>query len=330
MPGPEELFFAEDLEQWKTLIETFSNDDPHATKVRPLSLAAFYNLFLRNDFLHLEISVTPLQLRLLLCTIQTQVMQYSATNRFIPDDDRFTHSSVILTPSNTSRLRQEEIESLLVKWYMVQERNLNMKPPCQMTTASLVMYHLVWIELLICQEDVQMVAGRDGYTAGGGFLGPLKRWAESKQALKAIAHAGQIFRIVSCADTEISLPIWWPVAVLRIVLILWCYSVGLRLATGSAAGIDDVMLSKASMVALNDPNQMFHMHGRELRVGEGIPCLQDLQGKLVPLHQITDVIDTCLDLFGTDEASHYPLCESVGQFLVDLKRHSFPYRSTDA
>lgn len=151
------------------------------------------------------------------------------------------------------------------------------------------MYHLIWIELLVCSEDIQMIARKEGYSTGRAFLRPLQQWAQSEMSLKAVAHAGQVYQILATRDKQqIPLPIWWPVALSRIALAMWCYTVGLYVATGSPSGIEGVMQNKAPLIPVNDLDAKLSMYGKVLHAGEGLPCLRNLHGKLVPLYRVDE------------------------------------------
>lgn len=73
MPVSDELFLLDSEDQWRDLVTEWARNIQPSTKLHPPSLASFYRLFLRHDFLDLELSVTTLQLRLLLCPIQAQI-----------------------------------------------------------------------------------------------------------------------------------------------------------------------------------------------------------------------------------------------------------------
>lgn len=327
MPTTDTLVLADNQHQWKELVDRWSQEDVPLTRLQPPSLSAFYYLFLRNDFLHLDLCITAFQLRLLLCTLQTQVAQFAQSNRFIPEDDRFPGGFNQMLSLSSSILRQEELGGLLAKWHIAQERVFDAHADSQLSLSCRLMYHLVWLELLICYDDVQMVVGREGYLAGKSYLPALQRWSHSPSALKSLAHVGQIFNILSSTRTRALLPIWWPVALSRIALVAWSYTTGVSLEWGHVAGIDESLLHKAPLIALNDLEQGPSMHGRVLQTGEGLPCLRDSCNTLIPVYKTEKVLDACIVLLELEERS-LPLCEKVKRFLGDVKRAGMPYSSS--
>jgi hypothetical protein len=326
MPVSDELFLLENEKDWADLVDKWSNETWPTTTLHPPSLIEFYRLFLRHDFLHLNLYVTPLQLRLLLCAVQTQVSQYSENYRFIPIDERFSSSASVGRASDYMQLRRlEELESMLVKWNILAERVFETQSSTELRVTCLLMSQLVWLELYICFDDVQLIAGKEGYKVGRAYLTQLQQWAQSSDARKAIAHAGNVIRILQAGGGDLLRPVWWPIAVSRVALITWCYVVGLYLSTGNTTGIDNDMLSRASLILLNDLTTDFNPHGRLLHPGEGIPCIQTIYETVIPLHDIPALFDFYIQLLEDSKMPDTPILQSSRQFLLDIKNCGIPY-----
>lgn len=329
MPDSDELFFAGSESSWRNLLNKRRHEDDRSTKLHPPSLATLYYLFQRHDFLHMELNITPLQLRLLLCTIQTQVIDHSMNNRFSAVEDQFGSPPRFHAEKNSAFLRQEELENMLTKWHVLKRRVVGSAWQTQAGIACMLVYHLIWLELYICHDDVQSIAGKDGHTAAKPLLPQLQRWAHSSSARKAIARVGQIFKLLQSSggngSNAVLRPVWWPLAVSRVALLVWCYGVGLRLSTGSTAGVDEAMLARSPTIILNDPEEDLDAHGKVIHEGEGIPCILAADGKLMPLHCISDFFDMCLKILKDGKSKSSPLHESVHVFLADMKRCGIPY-----
>lgn len=326
MPVSDELFLLETEEEWVDLTNEWANGGHPATSLHPLSLAEFYRLFLRQDFLHLNLYVTPLQLRLLLCTLQAQVSQYSERYRFIPLEEAFESQTAGTAASESLQLHQlEELENMLVKWSISAERVFATQFRSELKVACLLTAQLVWLELYICFDDVQLIAGKAGYEIGRPYLPQLQQWAQSSSARKAIAHAGNVIRILQVYGNDSRRPAWWPVAVSRVALIMWCYIVGLYLCTGNTAGVNDEMLRRADLISLNDPNKEFNPQGRVLQPGEGIPCIEDSYKNLIPLHEIPALFDYFIRILEGSKGPDTPILQSSSQFLRDIKSCGIPY-----
>ncbi|KAH8703173.1 hypothetical protein BGW36DRAFT_368926 [Talaromyces proteolyticus] len=326
MPVSDELFLLEKEENWADLVDKWSNEGWPTTTLHPPSLPEFYRLFLRHDFLHLNLYVTPLQLRLLLCAIQPQVSQYSESYRFIPLEERFSSSSSVSGAGDFMQLRQlEELENMLVKWNILAERVFAAQPGADLKVSCLLISQLMWLELYICFDDVQLIAGKEGYKVGRPYLTQLQQWAQSSYARKAIAHAGNVIWILQTSGDDYLRPVWWPVAVSRVALIMWCYIVGLYLSTGNTTGIDDDMLRRAPLISLNDPTTDFNPHGRILQPGEGIPCIQTICKTLIPLHDVPALFDFYIEVLEDSKRPDTPILQSSRQFLLDIKGCGIPY-----
>ncbi|KFY16146.1 hypothetical protein V491_05433 [Pseudogymnoascus sp. VKM F-3775] len=325
MPISDELFLVDNEVQWANLVSEWAKDEQATTKLHPPSLTTFHYLFLRHDFFHLQLSVTPLQLRLLLCTIQAQVTQYSQSHRFVALEERFMSSTALVGCGDFMQLhQQEEFENMLVKWNILAERVFAPQSNSELKVTCLLVSQLVWLELSICFDDVQLIAGKEGYKIGRLYLPQLQQWAQTSSARKAIACAGNVMKILQTSGDDLR-PVWWPVAVSRVAMVMWCYSVGLYLSTGSTAGVDDSVLSRVPLISLNDPEKDFDPRGRLLQPGEGIPCIQDSHGTLFPLHKVPELFDHCIQILEDSKGPDSPILESIRQFLQDIKNCGIPY-----
>ena len=282
-------------------------------------------MFLRDDFLHLDVVITPLQLRLLLCAIQTQVVQHAQTARFVTMENVPADLSMPSTSSSFAVLRHEELQNLLVRWYILRKRILGPSNVSEVAVACTLMYHLISMELHICFDDVQLLAGKDGLEGGKLIISPFQRWAKSSSCLKAIAHAGQVIKVLQCKDYDILRPLWWPVAVYRAALVLWSYAVALSLAAIDDTGKDESPSSGTHFMSVNNKAEEVGPYGKVVQLGEGVPCLSASQGALVPLHQISDILSISLEILEDGKDRSTPLCGSVQELLQDIQRCGIPY-----
>ena len=333
MPGPDVEFFADSEIKWKELKQQRESTNKQSNKVQPPSLAALYWLFLRDDFLYLSIDITPLQLRLLQCAVQTQVIQYAQTARFMNVEKLLPGvvlSSNITSHSTTfAQLRHEELQGLLVKWYVLSKRVLTPETSSELAVTCTLMYHLASMELYICFDDVQLLAGKHGFAAGKDILPQFQRWAASPLSMKAIAHAGQVIRtlqkLFASDDPDALLPLWWPVAVSRVALVLWSAAIAdavlEREKTAERAGSGNL----PRLISINDMSEEAGPYGKVVQHGEGTPCLSSQDGSLVPLSQIGDFLSICLDILERGMLRSTPLRESVYRFLQDIKGCGNPY-----
>ncbi|KAJ5355919.1 hypothetical protein N7517_010528 [Penicillium concentricum] len=327
MPVSDELFLLDNEDQWREMLADWTGDTNSSTKIHPPSLASIYRMFLRHNFFNLKLSVTPLQLRLLLCPIQTQVIQYSQRYRFVPMEEGFESSTPVPETAEFVRLhQQEELEKTLVKWNLLSEQVFDGLPPCQSQTTPLLLSQLVWVELYICFDDVQLIAGKDGFEVGKTYLPQLQRWAQSPSAWKAIARAGNVVRILQSSQDR---PVWWPIAVSRIALVMWCYAVGLYSPIGNVGGVNSTSSSAGSLIVLNDPTRDMTTHGRNIHPGESIICIQDSDGLHIPLHDVPRIFDFYIQMLDDSKSLNSPLLNSSRNFLQDIKDCGIPYAEAE-
>lgn len=336
MPSPENMFSASTADQWRAARIVHEHEMKAVDfDSSSLSLAGLYHLFDRQDFLGQRIIATPLQLRLLLCALQTQVMQFAQLQRFIPATSPIGALAVMKTPRPWSILRLEELETLLMRWRLFHDRvretyeSSNSKDSgCTAELLSCaLLYHIIKIELYICFDDVQIVLGKEGFTAGQALLGTLRHWVQSSAARKAVAHAGQVFGILTNSVNAQLLPLWWPVALSRIASVIWAYTVGLHAETGTTAGMPHAFLQSARLICTASLAGSPVADGIIVHPGEGLPCLGQHDGRLVPLHQLDAVLDACVSLLQRESVKILPLSVGVQAFLLDLKHTGNPYSS---
>ncbi|OAP60537.1 hypothetical protein AYL99_05539 [Fonsecaea erecta] len=324
IPSADELFFAETEDEWRALVQSYRQlEGPgDQSRLHPPSLAAFYCMFLRHDFLERHCHITALQLRLLLCAIQTQVTQFVQSNRFVVTEQPYTDEPHFESSSFAS-LRQEELQTMLIKWYILRQRVLGGGGETEMTLACKLIYHLVWLELLICFSDIQLLAGREGPPGARPLVPQFQRWVRSSSALKALAHVGQVLKVLQCSDYVILRPLWWPIALFRVSLIMWAYSFGCKLQPGRTQQAYDLDFGAAPRIPLNDAEQDLGPHGKVLRQGEGVPCVLDTTGLLIPIAESYDALKLCLDLLEEGRLQSTPICEDVYRFLQAIRQYDF-------
>lgn len=330
MPCPDSEFYCETEEEWLVAKSARLRMDAETKPIRAPSLASLYWLFTRDDFLHMNVVITPLQLRLLQCALQTQVLQNSQTARFINVEEAFPeiplNTSTNSQLSTCAQIRLEEIQGLLVRWFILSKRVMGSKDSSEMSLACYLMHHLISMELHICFEDVQCLAGKDGLEVGRTLVPQFCRWAKSPASMRAIAHAGQVVSLLQSSvlgeNSNQVRPLWWPVALTRATLVMWSYSISCRItARHEPSTYENLSL----LIPLNDKNEDSGPYGKVIQFGEGQPCLINDGGKLVPLSIVHDMIDVSLKILEDVKSESTPLCESILRFIQEIQRCGVPY-----
>jgi len=335
MPNSEDLFLAQTAETWRELVATKyggSNDEifQHDVELKhPLSLSTFHNMFIQDNSFQFRQDVTAIHLRLLLCTIQTLVFQHSQTVRFVPDEEIGSQNLPNLpTGTRYSVAREEELTYLLARWYLPRRRVVLSDTDSQnLHTASTLVFHLVAMELYICYEDVQLLAGKEGLCESRLLLPSFQQWASSPRAARALSHAGQLLRIVKSLGSEVVRPCWWPLAVSRAALVLWSYGIVVSLRPSKDQVLTDSQSYYFESID-NDADAEGAMFGTpRLRLVEQgcMPCLSNQDETLVPIVQITNILDICLKMLEDGQKFSSPLCASVQTFLQAVKSNLHMY-----
>lgn len=333
LPGPDIEYFAETEAEWRMVRETCERAAKETSKIRPPSLATLYWLFTRDDFMHLNAEISPLQLRLLQCAIQTQVLQHSQAARFVNVEEAFPEippgTSTYSRTTTTAQLRLEELQNHLVKWYILSKRLFSSTYCSELAVACYLMHHLISMELHVCFDDVQCLAGKDSLEVGQSLLPQFQRWADSSSGLKAVSHAGQVIKILQasypCENFQYMRPLWWPVALVRATLVLWTFAVSNSITDRERTAHGDPITRKPRLILLNDPSEDAGPYGKIVHPGEGEPCLIDTEGSYVRINQSSEILDMVLLILEDGKSRSSPLCESIHQFIQDIQRYGIPY-----
>ncbi|OCT47067.1 hypothetical protein CLCR_02286 [Cladophialophora carrionii] len=343
MPSNEAVFSASSGEAWKDLLQVgqnelpMSNSSPVAALKCPHSLAAFHRRFLYGNIFQFQDTVTPFEVRLLLCTIQTLVSQYSQTKRFVPEEEEFSPAACTISASTEyGQLRREELHFLLVKWHLLYRRVIPHATPvrCGTDLSCILMAHLIAMELYVSFDDVQLFAGKEGFMEGRMLMPSFKRWAKTSGAARALLHAGQIMRTLSTVAADTARPLWWPLAVARAALLLWAYGMAEQTDAGNMGDHDyspEPSLSDSERRSTKQYHNLDPIDGSledsALFSGSLVgywdkgmtPCLTAPDGGFVPLLQTSETLGLSISRLRDGEGVSTPLCRSVRTFLQDIQ-----------
>ncbi|KIV91966.1 hypothetical protein PV10_06451 [Exophiala mesophila] len=333
MPCPDDEFFSETEAEWLAARQTRLKHETESNTIRPPSLAALYWLFVRDDFLHLDVEITPLQLRLLQCAIQEQILQHSQSVRFMNVDKAYPNlpsgASTVSRSTACAQLRLEEIHSLLVRWFILSKRIQVSVFSSEISVACHLMHHLISMELYICFEDVQCLAGKDGLEVGQVLVPQFVRWAKSPSCLKAISHAGEVIKILQSSmigehNNQLR-PLWWPVALTRATLVLWSYGISDHIATRHDVATEGSAVESLRLISVNDVNEQSGPYGKVVQIGEGQPCLSNASGLMIPINHVSKMLDVALEILEDAKPESTPLSESILRFIQEIQRCGIPY-----
>lgn len=222
LPSPEGLWKSPDANQWfeniQTLYGSTMNVNPQLlsnTFVTP-SLHHLFQDLLHDDLVRRQDILSPQQLRLLLHPLQSMVWHLRQMLSCFPDARRPTVNGI--TRSGTIS-RFEEVKAVLQKWYGIANMCQKANHECQTTRVSLVLYHLISLNVAVDFLEMERLARREDLEDTFWDLSGRYTLCISNRD-DAVFHCGQIFRLLRLISAD-RRPCWWAAAAYRGTLILW-------------------------------------------------------------------------------------------------------------
>lgn len=295
MPDADSLWHATNASDWSDMfsqVHEFSNSHSSiGSGARPLSLRGLFRHFLDDEIIALDIQLTPLHLRLLLHPLQTLVCQYCQLLSCFSDTTAFRQRSRAVTAAST-RVRLEEVQSLLQRWFELADRYMSSNAMCPLMQANLVMFHLISMNAVTNFPEIERLARREGID--GSYQQVL--WLHKKcisDVHEAIFHSGQIMRLVREMPSSVRPP-WWPGAIYRASLVLWTEALTHTESANSAQQgqrTAQTVTVPVDRLQANDPTMVRYVTRRE-----GIPTLTKKDGTSIDIDNGFKVISHSLDV----------------------------------
>lgn len=308
LPGPDILWAAPNSKQWLVSIQSLygctNNVNPHLLTTPSLtpSLYDLFQDFLQDNLSHRQSTLCPQQMRLLLHPIQAllcHLRQMLSCFSDILGNRRATGRTV--TKASTHQ-RLEEVQTLLQKWYELAITTAKANPNCSITRGNLALYHLISLNAVTSFSDIERLARKEGFEAGGPTYWELSLQHKKciYQREEAIFHCGQVLRWLRGLPADRQ-PNWWSTAIYRVTLILWTDGIGrldpsFRTSPRSSSSASDgciqaVTPTSSGKVEVDragpeDPAVIAYLWG-----GDGIVVLTRPDGTHVSLDHPPDVLD---------------------------------------
>ncbi|KAF1920324.1 hypothetical protein BDU57DRAFT_552744 [Ampelomyces quisqualis] len=307
MPDSDRLWQAQTAPEWSETfnqVHEFSNGySSVGSGARPLSLRDLFRLFLDDEIVIQEVQevhLTPMHMRLLLHPLQTLVCQYCQLLSCFSDSIASRSRNRALTAAST-RVRLEEVQALLGRWYDLAKRYLKANPMCPMMQANLVMFHLISMNAVTNFSEMERLARREGID--GSYQQIL--WMHKKclsDAQEAVVHAGQILRLVREMPRGIRPP-WWSGSVYRAALVVWTESLAYNEPLNPNQQGQYKQPSATFAVDRLPPDH--NMVLRYLSRKEGTPTMTKLDGSMVPLDNGFAVLSHCIGVIDEGVATRF-------------------------
>ncbi|KAH8724592.1 transcription factor Bmr1 [Phaeosphaeriaceae sp. PMI808] len=306
MPDSDQLWQAQSAPVWSEMfnhVHEFHNGySSVGSGARPPSLRELFRHFLDDEIVIQdvqEIHLTPMHLRLLLHPLQTLVCQYCQLLSCFSDSVASRSRNRALTAAST-RVRLEEVQALLGRWFDLAQRYMKSNPICLMMQANLVMFHLISMNAVTNFPEIERFARREG--TDGSYQQML--WMHKKclsDVQEAIVHAGQILRLVRDMPRG-SRPPWWPGAVYRAALVMWTDSLNNKSLNPNQQRSYQTANSAFPVDRLpsDHPTILRYMSRRE-----GIPAMTKRDGTLVLLDNGFSVLSHFIDIIDEGVATRF-------------------------
>jgi hypothetical protein len=307
MPDSDLLWQAQTANDWSekfNQVHAFSNGySSVGSGARPPSLRELFRSFLDDEIVIedvQEIHLTPMHLRLLLHPLQTLVCQYCQLLSCFSDSIASRSRNRALTAAST-RVRLEEVQALLGRWYDLAKRYMKSNAICPMMQANLVIFHLISMNAVTNFPEIERLARREGIDGSYHHIMFMhKRCLSDVQ--EAIVHAGQILRLVREMPRGIRPP-WWPGAVYRAALIMWTDSIAHN--ESSSPNHQGQYQQSAAIFPVDRLPVENQTIQRYMSRKEGNPTMTKLDGSPVPLNNPFTVLNHCMDVIDEGVATRF-------------------------
>jgi len=301
MPDSDALWHAKSAQEWSSIFEQVhefaGGVSSVGSGVRPLSLRDLFRHFLDDNIVSQGIELTPLQLRLLLHPLQSLVCQFRQLLSCFSDSSAGMPGSNSTFTAASTRLRLEEVQALLQRWFALADRYMKANPLCPLMQASLVIFHLISLNAVTNFPEIEKLARREEMDSQNSYQHLAWRHKRAiSDVEEAIFHCGQVVRHIRAMPRSIR-PSWWAGAIYRVGLILWTDSLVHNGESPSVNGQEQVAIDN---LAPDHP-----MVVRYLGKREGTPMVTKRDGSLMPIDNSFGVLFHCVDVIGEGVSTRF-------------------------
>ncbi|KAF4542481.1 hypothetical protein BFW01_g6836 [Lasiodiplodia theobromae] len=303
MPDADCLWTAKTAAEWSDMFnrvhEFAGGFSSVGSGARPLSLRDLFRHFLDDEISAQGIELTPLHLRLLLHPLQTLVCQYCQLLSCFSDNSASRQRTRAVTAAST-RVRLEEVQSLLQRWYDLADRYMKNNAPCALMQANLVLFHLISLNAVTNFPEIERLARRENFDGSYQQLMWLHKRCIS-DVEEAIFHCGQVLRLVRSMPRAVR-PSWWAGAIYRTALILWTDALTHNEGISPPNGMFPVPGPSFAVDSLPAEHPLI---SRYLTKREGVPTLTKRDGSQLSMDNAFSVLTHCIDVVDEGYATRF-------------------------
>jgi len=313
MPDSDSLWQATSANEWLTEVDRI-----HGPNYRsPQSVRDLFSHFVEGEVADSRTLLSPMQLRLLLHPLQTQVCQLRQFLTCLPDGKSHAQASRAVSKAAT-KARLEEISMLLQQWYSISKQSsANTQESCWTTCVNLIMYHLISLNAITSFKCIEQFARREV------VVGPFRQasWLQTRcidQAEETSFHCGQVLRLIRSMPVEVR-PAWWSGAIYRVALTGWANSMANADSRFSSNGHSAEAGPPFAIDALTPEDPAIIGY---LKYQDGLPMLSRPDGEMIAMDVPSKILKYCIDLL--EEDSTMRLTDGIKRklriFLTDWKK----------
>ncbi|KAL5612255.1 hypothetical protein BROUX41_000204 [Berkeleyomyces rouxiae] len=230
LPASESLWTATSAEQWALGMQSCSSPGGNSASAPWRSLYDLFQDFLQDNISTRQQSLTPMHLRLLLHPLQNTLSHVNQLLACFSDNlalSSWQRPRCIARESTLTRL--EDTQSMLQRWYQLAVRVFTSQPADDASKATLVLYHLIYLNSVTNFAEVERLARKDDLGSNMWDMGLRHSRCITNHA-EAIIHSGQALRLVRAMSPD-RRPAWWSTAVYRATLTLWANAIASKSAS---------------------------------------------------------------------------------------------------
>lgn len=291
MPDSDRLWHAKSASEWSTLfsqVHDFNGISAVGTGVRPLSLRDMFSHFMEDNIRSRGMQLTPLHLRLLLHPLQSMVCQYRQLSSCMSDGISSPQTNSVHTAS--VRTRFDELRILLDRWQSLADRYLASHPLCAIMQASLIMFHLISLNMVVSTPDIERFARKENTEQYPPIIFMRKRCISNTP--EAVFHAGQVLRLTRNMSNNVR-PAWWAGGIYRAALTLWMETLIQKESMTTSPGMFNPIEQPICVDSLPVNHPVLTQYRSR---GEGIPSLTDKNGNQIRIDDSYTTLNHCIEI----------------------------------
>jgi hypothetical protein len=329
LPESDDLWLATDASTWRQVwTKEYGSDvyDPSFLDLQQHSLRELFQILLEEKVDRWDDKLQILHMRLLLYPIHILVCQLCQLITCLPDTrsaNRFPRSACV----TSSTLQLNEIKCLLRSWWdMFDGLSPNNVRQRALKQVTLILYHLINLNLFVSIPDIERFArGELRQPANKNNDNSTQVFSDSfiRAREEALFHCGQTLRVMRGIEAELR-PLWWPVAIYRVAITLWAFSVSpasfrpqpLPSITRISPGSGEAPAVEIAIDALLPSDPAWRQFFKYKR---GSPRLTAKDGSLVPIEDPGRVLSVCIEFLNLGQGMSC-LAEGVACKLESLAK----------